>query len=382
MAYKSIFILVIKKQKNHFPDWGISRLKGYIIYRYKLTIFMLDFSLEISESVSLPKYKQLVNSVVEQIQSGRSQYGQKIPSINQISFDYNLSRDTVEKAYKILKKDGVIQSVEGRGHFIANANPRSELKILVLFNKLSSCKKEIYNAFSAALGKNKTIDFYIYHNQYELFEKKINEQLSGYNYYVIIPHFSEYHPKKVNELLQKINPEKIIILDHNINGVNHYGSCIYQDFKMDIYNTLMSAKQLLNKYKNLILVFPDIFNNPYPDDIIQGFIQFCGSNDFKNEIIHEINQDHKLKKESAYIIIDESDLINLIKIQRNSNLKLAEDIGILSYNDSPLKEVLANGISVITTDFQNMGWLAANAIIEKTHFSIRNNFRLIQRSSL
>ena len=101
---------------------------------------MIDFPLEISESISLPKYKQLVNSLVEQIQSGRSKYGQKIPSINQISFDYNLSRDTVEKAYKILKKDGVIQSVEGRGHFIANTNPRSELKILVLFNKLSSCK--------------------------------------------------------------------------------------------------------------------------------------------------------------------------------------------------------------------------------------------------
>ena len=70
---------------------------------------MLNFSLEISESNGIPKYKQIINSLIDQIQSGKLQYGQKIPSINQISFDYYLSRDTVEKSYRILKEKYVSQ---------------------------------------------------------------------------------------------------------------------------------------------------------------------------------------------------------------------------------------------------------------------------------
>jgi len=343
---------------------------------------MLNFSLEISESNSLPKYKQIVNSLKEQMQTGVLKYGQKIPSINEISFDYYLSRDTVEKAYKSLKKEGIIESVRGRGHFICSTNPNSELKILVLFNKLSSYKKEIYNALSTALPENKTIDFYIYHYNYELFKKMINDHLTGYNYYIIMPHFSEINPNKVNNLLKKIKQEKIIILDQKIDGINHYGSCIYQDFKMDLYDALMEAKPLLNKYQNLILVFPHDSDYPYPKEIIQGFTRFCGFNNIKSELIHKISSDYVLKKDSAYIVIDENDLISLIKIQRNSNLKLAKDIGILSYNRTPLKEILSDGISVISTDFKNMGTMAAKVITEKSHISIRNKFTFIQRNSL
>jgi DNA-binding transcriptional regulator YhcF (GntR family) len=75
---------------------------------------MIDFfNIELDDSNNTPKYKQIVESISELIQSGNIKYGQKLPSINQVSFDYYISRDTVEKAYAILKESGVIESING-----------------------------------------------------------------------------------------------------------------------------------------------------------------------------------------------------------------------------------------------------------------------------
>ena len=103
---------------------------------------MIDFfKLELNDTNNKPKYKQIVDSISELIQSGSIKYGQKLPSINQVSFDYYISRDTVEKAYGLLKETGVIESVKGRGHFVVNSKPKTQNRILVVFNKLSSCGK-------------------------------------------------------------------------------------------------------------------------------------------------------------------------------------------------------------------------------------------------
>ena len=62
----------------------------------------------------------------------------------------------------------------------------------------------------------------------------------------------------------------------------------------------------------------------------------------------------------------------MIKKIRRSKLKLAEDVGVLSYNDTPLKEILSDGISVISTDFNAMGKLAAKSIIENENILQKN----------
>ncbi|WP_315817822.1 hypothetical protein [Paraflavitalea speifideaquila] len=38
-----------------------------------------------------------------------------LPSINELSFEFEISRDTAEKGYKHLKKIGVLGSVPGKG---------------------------------------------------------------------------------------------------------------------------------------------------------------------------------------------------------------------------------------------------------------------------
>lgn len=339
-------------------------------------------TLEISDSSSTPKYKQIVNSIIEKIEAGKITYGQKLPSINQLSFDYILARDTVEKAYNELKSRGIIESVKGKGYYVKNTSPESKLKVLVLFNKLSSYKKVIYNVLAHQLGEKAQIDFFIYHCNYELFEKIISERLGDYNYYVLMPHFISFEVKQLEKLLQKIPREKVILLDHQIEGIDHYQGLVYQDFKMDIYDALSEAVDLVKKYKQLTLVFPENQNYPYPKEIILGFRRFCAFHSMDFDIISEFTADTSVKPGTAYVIIEESDLVNLIKKSRQSGIKLGDDVGVISYNDTPLKEVLEDGISVITTDFEKMGKIAAKMMMRNEFVKVKNDFKLIIRHSL
>lgn len=344
---------------------------------------MEDFiTLEISDDSSIPKYKQIFNSIINKIETGHIKYGQKLPSINRLSFDYYLARDTVEKAYVALKDKGVIESVKGKGYYVINSAPDSQIKILVLFNKLSEYKRGIFNAMMSKLGEKVQLDLFIYHCDFELYSRLINEHLEGYSYYVIMPHFKEFEVVEYRSLMKKIPKEKIIILDNQIEGFESYFSCIYQDFKMDLYEALVEAKPDLDTYSRLILVFPQNNDYPYPREIILGFRRYCGFNNINHEIINKIHAEYEIKEGAAYIVIDEHDLVNLIKIQRAAGLELAKNVGILSYNETAMKEVLANGISVITTDFQMMGHIAAESILENKPIEAKNGFKYIKRKSL
>src|SRR5476649_892429 len=84
-----------------------------------------------------PKYLQLANSIITAIGDGKIQKDEMLPSINELSFEFEISRDTAEKGYKHLKKIGVLGSVPGKGYFVKNIEVKQQLKIFLLFNKLS-----------------------------------------------------------------------------------------------------------------------------------------------------------------------------------------------------------------------------------------------------
>ncbi len=339
-------------------------------------------TLEISESSTIPKYKQIAQSIVRRIQTGHIRYGQKLPSINELSTLYLLSRDTVEKAYAELKEKNVIKSARGIGYFVSDAQPESHLKILVLFNKLSAHKKEIYNQFAHVLQDKAIIDFFIYHCDLNLFRQILSEHQEGYHYYVIMPHFKDDDPVEIKQAIEVIPPEKLIMLDMKISSVHDYFGAVYQDFKEDIFQALEKASECIMKYKKVILVFPDNYTYPYPKEIVQGFTKFCMFRHLNYAILNTISGDYKPEKDTAYVLISDNDLANLIKLSRNSGLNLGTDIGIISYNETVLKEVLEKGITVMSTDFKKMGELTANMILERRPIDHKNDFNLIIRNSL
>ncbi len=342
--------------------------------------------IQINPDSRIPIYKQIADSVIDDLAHGKLKYGERIPSINQLSEHLLLSRDTVEKAYKNLKERKIIESVQGKGFYIRKTELISRTNVFFLINKSSTYKMMIYNAFVNALGINGHVSLFIYHCDESLFLNYLEMNLGEYDYYVIMPHFRDenlHHRSSssaVVEILEKIPKDQLIILDNDKPVISGQYGAVYQDFKNDVYEALHEALEKLKNYDKIILVYPDKIVNPYPRRIVEGVNKFCSEHKLKFEIIDQIYEGMELQRRDVYITIQERDLVNLVRQIRKKRLKLGRDIGILSYNETPLKELL--GISVISTDFEAMGETAAYMVLKKQQERVKNVFKYIARSSI
>ncbi|PWJ60409.1 substrate-binding family protein [Dyadobacter jejuensis] len=337
----------------------------------------IQFDIEFKESA--PKYVQISKSILQAISKGKLKRGDKIPSINQLSEEYLLSRDTVEKAYKHLIKDGILISVRGKGYFINRVDIEHTTRVLLVMNKISNYKKQVYNAFVEQIGKNVNVDLHIHHSNINIFKNLIKNSLGEYDYYVVMPHFYDKQDEAV-EILKLIPPEKLMLLDKDIDLPSKKYSCVYQNFEKDIVESLNEATDLLKSYTKLILIFPTII--PYPKDIMKGFRVFCIQQSISHQIIYDFQENDEVTPQAAYVVIEENDLVHLIKKCRQQNLEVGKDVGIISYNETPLKEILLNGITTISTDHEQMGRTAASLIVENKQAIVKNPFTLTIRKSL
>ncbi len=345
---------------------------------------MIDL-IKLDETSRVPKYMQIIDSIIHNIVVGNAKVGDKMPSINRLSQEFYLSRDTVERAYKVLKKRKVIVSVHGKGTYIARTQLIAKKNILFLVNQLSPYKLKTYNSFLKHIGENHHADIQSYHSDEELFLDLMSKHETAYDYYIVVPHFRSNNLKhtnftsRVQERLSKIPKEKLIFLD-NRNTDNVDFMEIYQDFENDLFEALSSGLEKISKYKMLKLVFPTTSFYPHPTGILRGFRKFCSHYKFNFEIIEEVDQNTKLEKEELYITIEEDDLVNLVNRLRFYNYGLGKDVGVISYNDTPLKQLL--GITVVSTNFTDMGRILAEMILANKREQVKNDFDYIERTSI
>lgn len=325
-----------------------------------------------------PKYQQVSNAIQMAIEKGQIKRGDVMPSLNELTYSLDISRDTAEKAYKYLKNLGVLGSVPGKGYFIDKTEVRQALKVFLIFNKLSAHKKIIYDAFVKALGPEASIDFYIYNNDYSLFKKMLGNQKEEYTHYVIIPHFVE-GGQQAHEIINQLPKERLVLLDKMLPGVTGNYAAAYENFENDIYSALEQTVDELKKYKVLKIIFPE--KSYFPDEIILGFKRFCHTHGFKSEVLHEIEK-HAIQAGDLYINLMEDDLVILLEKILSRQLLIGEQVGVISYNETPLKKFILNGITTISTDFQKMGEIAAALILEKSTAHVEVPFSLVKRASL
>lgn len=333
--------------------------------------------LRINHQSEVPKYKQVVEMVVSDIEAGIFKQGQRIPSINETSEDLLLARDTVEKAYVYLRKKGILSSVRGKGYYVNHTDVRKQLKVALIFNKLSNYKRNIYYSFIETLGSKAVTDVFIYNYDLQQFKNIIENHLVKYDFFVILPHFNN-EKSDVASVIRSIPKEKVLLVDRNLESLNDY-PIVYQEYEKDIQSALGEGIELIRHYKNIHLVFP--VNQFYPVYIKRGFQIFCQVHGLGFSVIDQLERNN-VKEGDAYVIISDDDLYRLIKICRTEKWKPGKDVGIVSYNENPVKEILENGITTISTNHDEIGRLAAEMILTKNFRRIKSPFRYIQRNSL
>lgn len=331
---------------------------------------MEKFSFKYDELSSQTKLQQLIHAVSEAINLGVLKEGDFLPSVNQLNKKSGISRDTIFKAYSILKQRSVISSTPTKGYFVSSES----YKVFVLLDDFSAFKEQFYKSFRANLPDNYSVDLLFHHYNHEVFDQLILNSLGRYSMYIVM----NINNTSLEDVVRKIDPRKLLILDMGFDSKNEVSS-LTQDFNQAVYDCLISGLELIKNYREFILVFPQ--DTPHPSETIEAFNRFCDNNQLNHTVLDHI-ENREVLPGQVYFVIKDSDLVKIVRDCKQNGYKIGRDVGIISYNDTPMKEIVATGITVVSTDFVRMGKDCANFILTKEKVSEVIPTKLILRGSL
>ncbi|WP_028544681.1 GntR family transcriptional regulator [Paenibacillus taiwanensis] len=75
--------------------------------------------IRLQERGTTPIYEQIVEQMKALIAKGAMRTGEKVPSVRELSSTLLINPNTVSKAYQELERQGVIQTIRGKGTFVA-----------------------------------------------------------------------------------------------------------------------------------------------------------------------------------------------------------------------------------------------------------------------
>ncbi len=75
--------------------------------------------IQVTPGSSLPIYRQVVDQIRGAVATGKLAVGDPLPSVRSLASELVINPNTIAKAYALLVRDGVLQSQQGRGYFVA-----------------------------------------------------------------------------------------------------------------------------------------------------------------------------------------------------------------------------------------------------------------------
>lgn len=98
----------------------------------------------VSNSSSEPIYEQIASQIKGMIIKGELEEGDALPSIRGLAKDLQISVITTKRAYEELEKEGFIETMQGKGSFVAMQNKElmKEKRLKVIEEKLTEVVAE------------------------------------------------------------------------------------------------------------------------------------------------------------------------------------------------------------------------------------------------
>ncbi len=270
----------------------------------------------------MSKYMKLVKWIKEQIVSEQLLLGQKLCTEQKLSEMFQVSRQTVRHAIKVLEEEGIVYRIQGSGTYIKNVNIISKNKQFpILFitsyentSNFLSIKQGMEKILSC---QNYSLQIAVTYNQIEK-EKIILENIIEYNQIsaILVEAVKSGLPNPNLHLYKKIRKFKIPIL-----FINSY----YPSLKMphiSINNYMVGKKAV----EYLISKGHRQIGGIFLLDDIQGHQRYAG---FVDAIMKA-----KLKMQDNSIIwLDTKDLKELEKLEEKILDRLENCTSIFCYND-------------------------------------------------
>ncbi len=326
--------------------------------------------LSINANSDILKFQQIVNGINNAIAENKLHENDQLPSVNAICKEHKLSRDTVFKAYKILKEQGIIVSIPQKGYFISKELQR----IFLLLDTFKAYKEVLYGEFIKHLPNNVIADVNFHHYNIDIFRTLISESQNRYSKYIIMP----FDHKEIKEILSNLPTDKTLIIDWDIHSSESHHR-LFQNFGTSVSTALHETNHLLKKYRELIMVYPEFTDHPY--ETVENFEAFCQQHKHNHSILKKSSQ-LEVKAKQMYFSVSDRILGKILEQCREKKLVPGKDVGILSYNETPMKKFIFKGISVISTDFRLMGQKAAEFATNDISMNCCVPTKIIFRESL
>lgn len=298
------------------------------------------------------KIKQLSDIISQDIMLGKYKTDTSLPSINHLSKTYNVSRDTVFKAFLELREKGLIDSTPGKGYYVINR----QKTILLLLDEYSAFKNTLYISFIKKLSQSYKVDLWFHQYNERIFNTIMKDAIGRYNYYVVM----NFDNERFSPILNRISPSRLLLLDFGKFDKKNY-SYICQNFDDAFYDALSKLSDRLKKYRKIVFLLPD--SSKHPKSSIDSFKNFCYDNDIISEVVHD-EEIGKIERDVVYIVIKQTDVVDIIKQSRMLNMVCGKDFGLIAYNETPAYEVIDVGITSLSVDWKSMGIKAAKFIMD------------------
>lgn len=75
--------------------------------------------------MSEPKYVEIADDIAEQIRRGDLEPGERLPGQDALAEEQRVSKQTVERAYRLLRNDGLVETRRREGTFVTGAHVQS-----------------------------------------------------------------------------------------------------------------------------------------------------------------------------------------------------------------------------------------------------------------
>jgi DNA-binding LacI/PurR family transcriptional regulator len=181
---------------------------------------------------------------------------------------------------------------------------------------------------------------------------------------------------KTKELLETIPRNRFLMVDRYeaLKGeFNH----ITQEFEAASYRTFMELAPVIKQFDEMVFYHsPDSLD---PKEIARSFKQFLKDTGIKGRIVREYVPG-SLERGKVYFTLDNFALWAMLKECKARRLKPGKDLGILSHNDEPAKELC--DITTYSADFSLMGRKAGAFVMKRESIQETLPMVLFRRDTL
>jgi len=327
---------------------------------------------KLAEIPSYSKHDRFVQGIINAIDEKIVGQDEMLPSVNKLIKELGFSRETIVKGYKDLISRGIVEAKNRLGYFVGNGNTGQTLNVALLMYNLDTFEEQFYRNFRHELGQNVQLTTYFHHGNIEIFETILLQIKGKYGMHVVAP---IPHPR-TKELLETIPRNKFLMFDRyeQLDGeFNH----ITQEFGDASYVIFSKLAPKIKQYDEF--VFYHSQSSLDPKEIVASFKKFL--KDFEiNGRIEEEYVPGSVEKGKVYFTLDNFALWQIMRDCKTKKLKPGKDLGVLSHNDEPAKEII--GITTFSSDFSQMGKIAGEAVLSKEKIQLTVPMILFDRHTL